>query len=98
MSRTLPSLGRMRPGGSDNRIPPACRVGAEGEEMSSGAWLPAEDEQLQKLAASGLSLKAIADALRRGTSSVRARAIKLNIAIAFDRNPMKKGSAPYRRE
>ena len=61
--------------------------------MSSGAWSPAEDEQLQKLASSGISLKAIAVKMGRGTSSVRTRAIKLNIAIAYDRNPMQKGGS-----
>jgi hypothetical protein len=71
----------------------------EGEEMGNGAWSPAEDEQLQKLASSGFSLRAIAEEMGRGTSSVRSRAIKLKIAIALDRNPMKKGSrASYRSE
>lgn len=63
--------------------------------MSSGAWSRAEDERLQELAFSGFSLREIAEKMGRGTSSVRARAIKLDITIAFDRNPMKKGVSGF---
>jgi hypothetical protein len=57
--------------------------------MNKGPWSPQEDHQLRTLARSGLSLRAIANDIGRGMSSVRDRSIKLNIVIALDRNPMK---------
>jgi hypothetical protein len=48
-------------------------------------WSPADD---RKLALSGASLSEIAAQMDRGKSSVRTRAVKMNIAIARDRNPM----------
>lgn len=65
--------------------------------MTSGAWVATEDEQLQKPAYAGFSLRAIADKMKRGTSSVRSRAIKLHIPIALDRNPMKTGTSSLSR-
>jgi hypothetical protein len=56
--------------------------------MTFVQWSPAEDERLRKLALSGLSLAEIAGQMERSKSSVRARALKMNIAIAYDRNPM----------
>jgi hypothetical protein len=57
--------------------------------MNRGAWSLQEDDQLRTLARSGLSLRAIANDIGRGLSSVRDRSVKLNIVIALDRNPMK---------
>jgi hypothetical protein len=62
--------------------------------MTFVPWSPAEDEQLRKLALSGLSLLEIAARMERTKSSVRARALKMNIAIARDRNPMQKTLRP----
>jgi hypothetical protein len=62
--------------------------------MTFVPWSPAEDEQLRKLALSGLSLSEIAARMKRTKSSVRARALKMNIAIAHDRNTMKKTLSP----
>jgi hypothetical protein len=56
--------------------------------MTFVPWSPAEDERLRKLALSGFSLAEIAGHIERSKSSVRARALKMNIAIARDRNPM----------
>ena len=58
------------------------------EEMSNGFWSEEDDDHLRKLALSGLSLAAIAAQLKRSKSAVRVRAIKLDVAIARDRNPM----------
>jgi hypothetical protein len=57
-------------------------------------WSPAEDQQLRKLALSGQSLAQIAAQMQRGKSSVRTRALKLEIAIAHDRNPMRETQKP----
>jgi hypothetical protein len=57
-------------------------------------WSPAEDQQLRKLALSGQSLAQIAAQMQRGKSSVRTRALKLEIAIAHDRNPMQETQKP----
>ena len=57
-------------------------------------WSTAEDQQLRKLALSGLSLAQIAAQMQRGKSSVRTRALKLEIAIASDRNPMQELQKP----
>jgi hypothetical protein len=62
--------------------------------MTFVPWSPAEDEQLRKLALSGVSLSEIAARMERSKSSVRARALKMNIAIARDRNPMQKTQNP----
>jgi hypothetical protein len=51
-------------------------------------WSDADDRQLRCLALSGISLAEIARQMVRGTSSVGSRALKLEIAIARDRNPM----------
>ena len=53
-------------------------------------WTDDDDFQLRKLAQSGLSLTEIALEMSRNASTVRARALKLNIAIARDRNGAKK--------
>ncbi len=58
--------------------------------MSGGPWSPEEDTQLRKLARSGLSLGEIAVQMERSKSSVRTRALAMNVAIARDRNPMQK--------
>jgi IS30 family transposase len=60
----------------------------EGKEMKSIPWSRDEDERLRSLARSGLSLAQIADELQRRKSSVQARAKRMKIAVARDRNPM----------
>jgi hypothetical protein len=62
--------------------------------MSGDPWSQEEDDRLQKLALSGLSLAEIAAQMGRGKSSVRTRALKMNVAIARDRNPMQKAQKP----
>jgi hypothetical protein len=62
--------------------------------MTFVPWSPAEDEQLRRLALSGLSLAQIASQMERSKSSVRNRALNLNIAIARDRNPMQTPQQP----
>jgi hypothetical protein len=62
--------------------------------MNFVPWSAAEDERLRKLALSGLSLLEIAARMERTKSSVRARTLKMNIAIARDRNPMQKTLNP----
>jgi hypothetical protein len=62
--------------------------------MGSRAWSTTEDNLLRELARSGVSLRGIASELGRATSSVRVRAIKLEIAIALDRNSMKSVAGP----
>jgi len=54
-------------------------------------WSNEEDEQLKKLARSGFGMVEITESMRRTKSSVRARALKLNIAIARQENPMRRG-------
>jgi hypothetical protein len=54
-------------------------------------WSPDEDERLRKLALSGASMAEIAEQMQRTKSSVRTRALKMNIAIAREGNPMQKG-------
>jgi hypothetical protein len=54
--------------------------------MSASVWSAEADEQLRALARSGFSLAEIAHQIQRSKSSVRARAIKLTIALARDRN------------
>lgn len=68
----------------------ACRAGAEGEEVSRSPWTTHDDEQLRKLARAGLSLSELAHKLDRSISSVRTRALKLDIAIARDINSMQR--------
>jgi hypothetical protein len=51
-------------------------------------WSDEDDQRLRSLALSGFSLAEIARQMLRGTSSVRSRALKMEIAIARDRNPM----------
>jgi hypothetical protein len=51
-------------------------------------WSDEDDRQLRSLAFSGFSLVQIAHQMVRSTSSVRSRALKIEIAIARDRNPM----------
>ena len=58
--------------------------------MSRSSWTSDEDLQLRKLAQAGSSLTQIAREVHRNQSSVRARAIKLDIAIARDMNGMQK--------
>jgi hypothetical protein len=57
-------------------------------------WSAEEDEQLRCLARSGISLAEIAQQMQRSKSSVRARATKLTIALARDRNPQQTGPKP----
>jgi hypothetical protein len=54
---------------------------------SAPLWSPEEVEQLRIMARSGISLAEIAYQMQRSKSSVRARATKLSIALARDRNP-----------
>jgi hypothetical protein len=56
-------------------------------------WTADEDVSLRKLAISGISLTEISKQMGRAKSSVRARATKLQIAIARDQNGSKKGRA-----
>jgi hypothetical protein len=58
----------------------------------SRAWTLDEDERLRNLALAGLSLRELALEMGRGTSSVRVRAMKLDVAIARDLNGMQKGN------
>jgi hypothetical protein len=62
---------------------------SEGEEVSR-AWTLDEDERLRKLALAGLSLRDLALEMGRSASSIRVRAIKLDVAIARDLNGMQK--------
>jgi hypothetical protein len=54
------------------------------------SWTADDDCQLRKLAVLGFSLTEIALEMSRNASTVRARALKLAIAIARDRNGAKK--------
>jgi hypothetical protein len=56
--------------------------------MNSGPWSPEEDDLLRNLAISGFSLVEITHEIRRSKSAIYAWAIKLNIVLARDRNPM----------
>jgi hypothetical protein len=58
--------------------------------MSRSHWTEDDDTQLRKLALAGLSIAEISREMTRGTWSVRARAIRLDIAIARDVNGAKK--------
>jgi hypothetical protein len=51
-------------------------------------WSDEDDQQLRSLALSGFSLAEIAHQMARSKSSVRSRSLKIEIAIARDRNPM----------
>jgi hypothetical protein len=51
-------------------------------------WSDEDDQQLRSLAFSGFSLAEIAHQMVRSKSSVRSRALKIEIAIARDRNRM----------
>jgi hypothetical protein len=51
-------------------------------------WSNEDDQLLRGLAVSGFSLAEIAHQMVRGKSSVRSRALKIEVAIARDRNPM----------
>jgi hypothetical protein len=53
-------------------------------------WSDEDDQQLRSLALSGFSLAEIARQMARSKSSVRSRALKIEIAIARDRNPMQR--------
>ena len=57
-------------------------------------WSDDDDQQLRSLALSGFSLAEIAHQMVRSKSSVRSRALKIEIAIAHDRNPMRKPQRP----
>jgi len=54
-------------------------------------WSDEEDEQLRKLVRSGFGMAEIAESMQRTKSSMRARALKLNIAIARQENPYAEG-------
>jgi hypothetical protein len=56
--------------------------------MKSGPWSSDDDDQLRKLARSGFSLVEITQEIQRSKSAIYARAVKLNIVVARDRNPM----------
>jgi hypothetical protein len=57
--------------------------------MSRLTWTAVDDSQLRQLAMAGSSLTEIAFEMSRGMSTVRARALRLDIAIARDRNGAK---------
>jgi hypothetical protein len=59
--------------------------------MAFVPWSEEEDEQFRKLAKSGIGMAEIAQMMQRTKSSVRVRALKLEIAIARQENPMRKG-------
>jgi DNA-binding NarL/FixJ family response regulator len=56
--------------------------------MSAVPWTTEDDQELRSLARAGFSLVEIAQRMQRSKSSVRARATKLTIALARDRNSM----------
>jgi len=56
--------------------------------MSGVPWSIADDELLRKLARSGASLTEIAIQMKRGRSSVRSRASKMEVVVARERNGM----------
>jgi hypothetical protein len=58
-------------------------------------WSDDDDRQLRSLALSGFTLAEIAHQMVRSKSSVRSRALKIEIAIARDRNPMRKPQRPF---
>jgi hypothetical protein len=70
------------------------RALAEGEDqmiyVGKNRWTQTEDEHLRKLARSGLSPADIATQMNRSKPSICRRALRINIAIAHDRNPMQK--------
>jgi hypothetical protein len=70
------------------------RSPGSGKMIKQPLWLPADDEWLRKLAAAGASLRQIAAQIGRSMSSVRTRALNLDVAIARDRNPMKGPQRP----
>ena len=57
-------------------------------------WSDEDDQRLRSLAQSGFSLAEIAHQMVRSKSSVRSRALKIAIAIARDRNPMRAPKKP----
>jgi predicted transcriptional regulator len=59
--------------------------------MAFVPWTEEEDEQLRKLARSGCGMVEIAQIMQRTKSSVRNRVQNLNIAIARQENPMRRG-------
>src|ERR1700681_4236359 len=61
--------------------------------MTFVPWSTEEDGQLRKLALSRASMSEIVGRMRRTRSAVRARAVKLKIAIAREQNPMQKRKA-----
>ena len=73
-------------GNGSGRRSLAGRTWAQGKKMSASLWSAEADERLRGLARSGFSLAEIAHQMQRSKSSVRARAIKLTIALARDRN------------
>jgi hypothetical protein len=65
---------------------PACRAGAEGEEMSNGVpWSADDDQRIRDLARAGLSLGDIAIQMNRSISVIHRHAQRLRITIASDR-------------
>ncbi len=62
----------------------------------SRSWTLDEDERLRKLALAGSSLRELALEMGRSASSIRVRAIKLDVAIARDLNGMQKGKLTER--
>jgi hypothetical protein len=50
-------------------------------------WSDEDDQKLRSLALSGFSLAQIAHQMVRNKSSVRSRALKIEIVLARDRNP-----------
>ena len=58
--------------------------------MRLDLWTPDEDAELRTLALAGLSLAEISQKIGRPITGVRARAARLEIAIARDQNGMQK--------
>jgi hypothetical protein len=78
---------KSRSEGSTVKVSRLVELGAEGEEMGpvvgKSRWTPEEDDRLRMLALlSGASLGSIATEMRRSTSAIRHRALKLKIVLA----------------
>ena len=54
--------------------------------VGSPPWTPEEDECLQKLALTGISVAAMAKQMHRSMAAVRNRAAQLKIVVAKSRN------------
>jgi hypothetical protein len=57
-------------------------------KLKKNPWTTEEDDRLRSLARSGYSLTEIAHRMGRNESSIRTRAIRIELSIARDRNAM----------